>query len=197
MSLTILDVLGLSGNIISIVFFFLPMLIIIELFQKKDTSKIPWLLFIFTCLNCEVWAIYGIKINAWPIYVCNGFGLITNLFYLISYFLFINESKIRKSSYLALILLGFLIIELFFHFHIKNNDLVGGIACLLNVFMFASPLQNISKVYKLKDNSFIPIHISICLVINCIIWTSYGILKSMDYFIIFPNVSPILFNPSA
>jgi uncharacterized protein with PQ loop repeat len=188
MALTILDILGLTGNIFAIIFFVLPVLIIIELCKKKDTSKITWLLFLFTILNCELWMIYGLKINAWPVSVCNGFGLFSNFFFLLIYLMFLDLGNFIKFIYLLSILSGILIVHIIFYIYVKKNELVGILACVFNVMMFAAPLQNISKVYELKDNTFIPIHISIILLLNTITWTSYGILKSMDYFIIIPNV---------
>jgi solute carrier family 50 protein (sugar transporter) len=187
-SISITDILGLFGNAFAIVFFIIPSLIIKDLIKTKNTSTIPWLMFLFTILNCEFWMIYGLKIKAWPVYFCNGIGIITNVFYLIIFFLYLESRKIYDRFFMILLLLISIstIFVVFYNF-IENKNILGGIACAMNICMFASPLQNIREVYVKEDNSFIPIYASLCLVLNCIIWVSYGCFKGMDYFIIIPN----------
>jgi solute carrier family 50 protein (sugar transporter) len=185
---TLTDILGLSGNIVAIILSILPILIIKDLIVNKNTSKVPWLLFLSTILNCEFWMIYGMLIKSWPVYFCNGLGLTMNTIYLIVFFLYLeSKSLLQKLTYIAVLIISIILIYYVFFISTNNPKLIGGIACFVNVLMFASPLQNIKEVYDKKDNSFIPIYISICIVINCIIWVSFGFSKDIDYFIIIPN----------
>jgi uncharacterized protein with PQ loop repeat len=64
----------------------------------------------------------------------------------------------------------------------------------MNIAMFVSPLQKIQEVYKTKDNSYIPIQISIVLTINCLIWTSFGMLRNFNLYIIIPNTIGVIFS---
>lgn len=188
MNIELVDIIGLLCNIIAIVFFFIPITNMVLVAKTKDTSKVPWLLFIFTILNCEFWVIYGIKINAWPIYFCNGTGIFTNLLYLSIYFLCqIYKLLWKRIFYISLVLLSFCLSFSVFYTYIKDQNLFGSLACTMNILMFVSPLQNLHLVLKKKDNSFIPINISLCLVVNCMLWTTYGIFKNRDYFMIIPN----------
>jgi uncharacterized protein with PQ loop repeat len=184
---TITDLLGIFGNIFAIVFFIIPIWMIINMIKTKKVDTIPWMLFIFTILNCELWLIYGLKLKAWPVYVCNGVGIVTNFFYLISFYVFIDKTTLVKIIYSIITISSFVLIFSVFYFFITNTQLIGSLACIVNILMFATPLQKISEVYQKKDNSFIPIHVSFSLVINCCIWVLYGIFKEMDYFIIIPN----------
>lgn len=194
MTIEIQDVFGGIGNFLAIVFFIVPAFNIVELCRTKDVSKIPWILFIFTILNCEYWSIYGLKVKAWPIYVCNSIGIFTNHIYL-SVYIFYLDYKFGLKSILILVLYATsLAIFIISYILISNAQLVGSIAMIMNIFMFFSPLQNIAKVFELKDNSFIPIEISVCLVLNCITWLTYGILKKVDYFIIIPNGIGLIIN---
>ncbi len=189
---TITDTLGLLGNIFAIVFFLIPLWMIFNMIKTKNTSTVPWLLFIFTILNCEFWMIYGLKLKAWPVYICNGVGIVTNHFYLIMYFFYLERPMIVKFTNSILLLASFSVIFAVFFIYIENTKLIGSIACVMNILMFASPLQKIGEVYEKKDNSYIPIHVSLSLVINCCIWILYGCFKEMDYFIIIPNVLGLL-----
>jgi solute carrier family 50 protein (sugar transporter) len=189
---TITDLLGLFGNLFAIVFFLIPIWMIINLIKTKKIETIPWLLFIFTILNCEFWLIYGLKLKAWPVYVCNGFGITTNFFYLITFYLFLNKSILIKVIYIVISFSSFILIFAVFYYFITNIQLIGAIACTVNILMFATPLQKIREVYEKKDNSFIPIHVSFSLVVNCFIWILYGCFKEMDYFIIIPNFLGLL-----
>jgi solute carrier family 50 protein (sugar transporter) len=184
----IVNVLGVLGNSFAIIFFLIPTLMIRDMIKTKNTSTIPWLLFIFTILNCEFWMIYGFKIKAWAVYLCNAIGIFSNHIFLILFFLYVENTKLlNKLIYILTLLVSFTTIFVIFHFAIQNKNIVGGIACAMNIFMFAAPLQKIKEVYEKKDNTYIPIYISICLVLNCLIWISFGCFKNMDYFIIIPN----------
>jgi solute carrier family 50 protein (sugar transporter) len=184
----IVNFLGILGNSFAIILFLLPIIIMKDMIKTKATNHIPWLLFFFTILNCEFWMIYGLEIKAWPVYLCNGFGFVTNQIYLILFCIYLENTKLlQKLIYICLLLFSFSTIFVFFYYYIQNKELCGGIACTMNILMFASPLQKLREVYEKKDNTYIPIHISVCLVLSCIIWTTYGIFKKMDWFIIIPN----------
>jgi len=194
MTVELTDFFGGLGNIITIVFFFLPLTIILELCKTKDTSKITWLLFIFTILNCEFWMIYGIKLNAWPIYFCNGVGVATNSLYITAYLLYLKEPLWRRIF--LIFLFFFIFFSTFFVFlrYVQNIHTIGWIALVMNMFMYAAPLQKISDVYKFHDNSYINIWIGLCLALNSSVWFTYGFFKSRDAFIMVPNMFGFFLN---
>lgn len=189
MNIELIDVIGLLCNAIAIIFYFMPITNMVTVIKTKDTSKAPWLLFIFTILNSEFWTIYGIKINSWPIYFCNGIGIVTNIIYLSIYFLCqVNRPLWKRTFYISLVLLTCVSSLAALYTYIQNQNLFGGLACMMNIIMYISPLQNLQLVFKNKDNSFIPINISLCLVVNCMLWMTFGFFKNGDYFMIISNV---------
>lgn len=185
--MAITDVLGGMGNAISILFFIIPITIMLELYRSKDTSKIPYLLFIFTILNCEFWCIYGIKIDAWPVWLCNSVGLVTNHIYITMYFIYLNVSVNRKIFFIAGLYASFVISFSIVFIFVDNIKIIGNIAMIWNILMFAAPLQKLVEVIKKKDSSFIPIWVSATMVFCSIIWIAYGYFKERDTFIIIPN----------
>jgi solute carrier family 50 protein (sugar transporter) len=188
MVLLITDILGIIGNALSILFFIIPATIIVEYIRTKDHDKVPYLLFVFSILNCEFWAIYGAKINAWPLIACNAVGLFTNHIFLTLFIVYLNIELLKKVLLILGLYLGFALTFTLFFVLIKNANIFGAIAMIMNILMFISPLQNLHKVIKLQDNTFIPIYVSSTLILNCIAWALYGYFKNIDVYVIIPNV---------
>ncbi len=56
-----------------------------------------------------------------------------------------------------------------------------------NILMFAAPMQKLVEVFKNKDSSFIPIWVSLTMVLCSTVWIGYGYFKNKDLFLIIPN----------
>lgn len=185
------DAFGVLGNITALVFSILPLYLIIDMWKTKNTEKIPYFLFIFSLLNCVFWMAYGIIENKWPIYVGNGIGTLTSCFYLFNFLIYYFEETSKKILLIMMIVLcTFLLFFLLLSY--KNEKVIGIIACIMNTLMYISPLQKINEVFKYNDNSYIPIWISILIVVNCIFWVGYGILQNFNLYLIIPNGLGIL-----
>jgi solute carrier family 50 protein (sugar transporter) len=185
--MAITDILGALGNIIAIIFFIIPITMLIDLFKNRDTNKIPYLLFIFTILNCEFWALYGMKINAWPIWLCNSVGIVTNHIFLTIFFIYLDVTTNKKIAYIATQYVSFILSFSVVYIFVNNFKLIGFIAMIMNILMYAAPLQKLLEVIRKKDNSFIPIWVSITLIISSSIWIAYGYFKDRDLYIVIPN----------
>lgn len=185
--MAITDVLGLMGNIIAIVFFLVPITIMINLYKSKDTDKIPYILFIFTIFNCEAWTLYGIKVDAWPIWLCNSVGLLTNHIYLTIFYFYLNISNVLKILYITSLYVSFVLSFSLSLIYINDVNTIGTIAMIWNILMFAAPLQKLIEVIKKKDNSYIPIWVSYTMMLSSIIWIAYGYYKDKDVYVIVPN----------
>ena len=85
--------LGIIGNILSIIFFLSPILIMVNLIKTGETKTVPSLLFMFTLLNCELWFIYGVQEDSWEIYICNFIGLLLNTIYLNLFCVYLKNMK--------------------------------------------------------------------------------------------------------
>lgn len=186
-----LMILATIGNILGIIFFIMPAFMMIETWKTKETQKVPYFLFIFTTLNCEFWMIYGIIKQKMAIYLGNAFGVITNHFYVLIFIICLNTSSFKKISYSSFFLVCSMINIICFQYYFNNEELLGSIACTMNICMFFSQLQKIIEVFKYKDNSYIPMGISVCIAFSSSIWTTYGILTN-DKFVIIPNIIGIV-----
>ncbi len=183
-----LEISGIFANSSSVIFSLAPIVNIIELFKKKDTSKIPWTLFLIQILNCGFWLTYGVKINAWPIWANNTVGVISNHTFLIIYLFHLDHSLAQKLGYSITLICCSMAALITVNTNIHSASIIGTVAMVLNIVMFSTPMQNIAKVFQFKDNSFIPIELSVCLTVNTFSWIIYGVLRNIDIYLIIPNV---------
>jgi solute carrier family 50 protein (sugar transporter) len=190
--MSVTDILGGLGNGFAILFFIIPLTVIIEVYKTGKTDKVPYLLFLFTILNCEFWTLYGVKENAWPLIACNVIGIITNHIFLTVYFIYLNIVTFKKILFIGLLYFTFILSFTSFYILVKDSKFFGTIAMIMNICMFVAPLQNLNKVVKLKDNSYIPIWISMTLVFNCTVWSLYGYFKDVDLYVMIPNILGLL-----
>jgi solute carrier family 50 protein (sugar transporter) len=186
--MVITDILGGLGNAFAIIFFIMPVTLIIEVVRTKSTHKVPYFLFVFTILNCEFWTIYGAKKDAWPLIVCNVIGIVTNHIYLTIFFKYLNVELMRKIFFIVLLYSSFAVSFALLFFLVPDPEIYGVIAMLMNICMFVSPLQNLNKVITLQDNTYIPLPISVTLIFNCTVWTLYGFFKDKDLYVMIPNM---------
>lgn len=184
-----LIILGYIANILSVILYLCPISIMVDMIKTKNTDKIAWMVFLSTILTCQFWVIYSLKIKDKPIFISNVSGFIINQVYLILFTIYLeNTNFLLKSLYIILQLFSFQSVTLVFHFYVTNKELCGIIACIMRVYLFASPIQKIREVYKHKDNTYIPIHIAVTLFLICVNWTIYAILlRKLDWFIFIPN----------
>ena len=130
--------------------------------------------------------IYGLKIDAWPVWLCNSVGIVTNHIYLTIFLIYldvhINKKIIFIASLYSSFVLSFGLVYLFL-----DVKVIGYIAMIWNILMFAAPMQKLVEVFKKKDSSFIPISVCFAMVLCSTIWIGYGYFKNEDLFIIIPN----------
>ena len=187
----LLTVVGFCANIVSIVFYIAPTMIIVDLFRTKDTSRVPWLLFCGTIGNCLFFTIYGLQKGPtfWAVYLNNGIGCALNLIYLVIFILFLEQHNLAvRISFSIFLVAGCATIMASFLLIIKNSNITGSIAMVFNFLMFFTSLQKIFDVFQYKDNSYIPMFTIVSLLCSSFLWMSYGFLQSVNIYLIAPNM---------
>jgi solute carrier family 50 protein (sugar transporter) len=184
----LLTAVGFAANLLSIVFYISPTLIIVELVRNKETKRVPYLLFCATIMNCLFWFVYGIQKNFWAVYVNNGIGLMMNSVYLCLFICHVQELKVGYRIFLNISVFTFIMLIIFtFLQFIKNEQVTGIIAMIFNIVMFFSSLQKIFEVFRFRDNSYIPFLTILSLMFACFLWLVYGILQKKNMYLIIPN----------
>lgn len=73
----------------------------------------------------------------------------------------------------------------------KAAELIGKVAVVLCVVLFASPLSALKSVIQTKCAKSIPLPFTLTCILNCFLWTVYGIDMG-DFNIYFPNLLGLL-----
>ena len=96
------DIIGGIGSATTITYFLSPIFVVYTLIQYgKGADETPFLIYVFTIMNCEFWALYGVIDKTWPVYVTNFTGFALNLTYLIIFILW--QNKISKFNQILLL----------------------------------------------------------------------------------------------
>ncbi len=184
-----LFLLSILSNFFTILFFVSPATMITKMIKTGDTSKIPYLLFLFTNINCLFWFIYGVKLNSWAIYSNNFFGIVANTMYLSLFIIYLNNCSNRLKVILIFLTIIFNIVTFsFFITFVKKAQISGSIAMVFNIIMNLSQLQKLKEVFIYKDKNYIPLLTVTCLFLQSAVWTTIGILSNLNMFIIIPNL---------
>jgi hypothetical protein len=156
-SSTLQLILGFFGNIFALFFFISPsMKIYLLLTEKIDHTRIAYLQYVSTILNCLLWFIYGFRRGVLEIWFANIIGVVMSIFYLLSYFYFFTERNKDKFQQYALYTLGsILILYIVFMWGFESYEVSGNVASIVNIALYATPGQKIVKISLFKlDGSF-------------------------------------------
>ncbi|KAA8526118.1 hypothetical protein F0562_007782 [Nyssa sinensis] len=188
-------VVGILGNIISLILFTSPVPTFIRIWKKGSVEQYSPVPYLATLINCGLWVLYGLPVvhpNSILVVTINGSGFVIELVYL---FLFIKYSQDQKkrlkvvlimlAEFIFLAILGLLVLTLA-HTTDLRSIIVGSICMLGNVMMYASPLSVMKLVITTKSVEFMPLYLSLASFANGVCWTCYAVIR-FDPFIAAPN----------
>ncbi|KAM7255959.1 hypothetical protein ACFE04_011700 [Oxalis oulophora] len=168
----------------------------VEIYKKKSVEQYSPVPYLATLMNCLVWVLYGlpmVKPDSVLVYTINGTGVVIELVY-ISLFLIYSEKKPKLRLKIILVL----IFEFIFiaalstivltvaHGHARRIMIVGIVALLFNIMMYAAPLSVMKLVIQSKSVEYMPFFLSFASFGNGVAWTIYGFLP-FDPYIAGPN----------
>ncbi|KAL0923812.1 hypothetical protein M5K25_004590 [Dendrobium thyrsiflorum] len=188
------NIIGIVGNLISFGLFLSPASTFVKIYKKKAVEQFSPIPYLTILVNCMVWVFYGLPIvkpNTILVTTINGVGVLIVSSYLIIFFYF-SPKKMRIK------VLNILVGELVFmtmvvtlvlrtlHTHQSRSLIVGIIAIIFGICMYASPLSVMKLVIKTKSVKYMPFWLSFTGFLNAICWTSYALIK-IDIFLLIPN----------
>ncbi|CAN4086170.1 unnamed protein product [Withania somnifera] len=187
-------IVGIIGNVISFFLFLSPLPTFVKIWKAKSVMQFKPDPYVVTALNCAVWVFYGMPFvhpDSLLVVTINGIGLVIELLYVLVFFINAEWPKRRKIIiYLVveLILLAILIFVTltFLHGTKSRSMLVGVLAVIMNILMYASPLTVMRRVISTKSVKFMPFYLSLANFANGCIWFAYAFLK-FDPYILVPN----------
>ncbi|XXG84275.1 hypothetical protein AAC387_Pa10g1823 [Persea americana] len=185
-------IVGLIGNIISILVFASPIATFKRVVKKKSIENYKGLPYVCTLLSTSMWSFYGlVKPGGLLIVTVNGAGTVLEAIYVTLYIIFApKDTRVKMIKLVALLnigSLGVVIAVTLLAIHGSLRLLVLGFMCAgLTLGMYASPLGAMRTVIVTKSVEYMPFSLSFFLFLNGGVWSLYAALVK-DYFVGVPN----------
>ncbi|KAF3322765.1 Bidirectional sugar transporter SWEET16 [Carex littledalei] len=184
-------IVGIVGNVISILVFASPITTFWRIVRKKSTEDFKWLPYVTTLLSTSLWSFYGIlKPDGILIVTVNGAGAVLEAIYVILYLIYApKQTKLKMLKLVAAVIafLALVVLITLFAFHGSIRLLVVGVLCAaLTIGMYAAPMAAMTTVIKIRSVEYMPFSLSFFLFLNGGIWSIYALLVK-DFFIGVPN----------
>ena len=71
-------------------------------------------------------------------------------------------------------------------------SVIGKVAVIVCVILFASPLAALKTVIETKSAKSIPLPFTLACMLNCFLWSVAGVLDMKDFYVYFPNILGLL-----
>ncbi|KAL4325967.1 hypothetical protein GQ457_11G024830 [Hibiscus cannabinus] len=167
----------------------------IRIWKKGSVEQFSPIPYLATLINCMLWVIYGLPMvhpNSTLVVTINGAGTAIEVVFLTLFLVFCHDKKKR------LVVLLIVIVELVIAAAIatviltqvytteRRSMIVGIIAILFNIMMYAAPLSVMKLVITTKSVEYMPFSLSLASFLNGVAWTTYAFLP-FDPFIAVPN----------
>ncbi|KAI3968522.1 hypothetical protein MKX01_007832 [Papaver californicum] len=192
-ALTINFIVGVIGNIISILVFLSPITTFRGIVKKKATENFKGIPYICTLLSTSLWTYYGLlKPGGMLIVTVNGAGAILQVIYVTLFIIYApKDSKIKHLKLAGFLNIGFygavLLVTLLATHGSLRLTVVGFICAGLTLGMYGAPLGAMKNVVTTKSVEYMPFMLTFFLFLNGGIWSVYSVLVK-DFFIGVPNV---------
>ncbi|KAL5723762.1 hypothetical protein ACHQM5_007118 [Ranunculus cassubicifolius] len=178
-------IIGIVGNFISCGLFLSQIPTFWKIIKRKDVEDFSPNPALATILNCAMWVFYGLPFvhpNSTLVWTINGIGLVIEAAYIIIYLIYANQKS--KRNWVYMVLLGELVavaaivagVLLGAHGTTRRTLVVGIICILLNICMYAMPLDNALTVLRTKSVEYMTLSLLVANLCNGSIWTAYGFL---------------------
>jgi len=181
--------MGLPG-LASLALFASPLLETIpRIFREKDVGKLPLLPFSAMAVNSTLWGTYGLLGNIPAVWCPNVGGFSLGIFYTAVYLSYSPKganwlpfsAPVHVGAFVANACLCFGASQ--FLQEQSAIALLGAVGNVANVVLFAGPLAAIKTVLKEQSTRSLPFGFTCAVLLNCFLWTFYGVLLLGD-----PNI---------
>ncbi|KAG2694735.1 hypothetical protein I3760_08G159000 [Carya illinoinensis] len=187
-------IVGIIGNVISILVFACPIKTFTQVVKRKSTENFKGIPYLTTLLSTSLWTFYGLlKPDGLLVTTVNGAGAVFQSIYVILFLIYAPmDKKVLTGKLVAILNVGFLGLVIAVTLLAMHGSLrltfVGILCAALTIGMYAAPLSAMRTVIKTKSVEYMPFFLSFFLFLNAGIWTTYAVLVK-DYFIGVPNAT--------
>ena len=175
-----------SGSV-SLIYFLTPLYEVVRIWNGSiDPESLPILLLVTIILNCLCWIAQGIFSKQhegshgeiWiSVVIFNGIGFGVNFILLtVHLFKYLDKKMIQFLGYTLFLANCCAEIGYGFYRIQEYEGIIGLVATIVNMCMYASPIQNIVLLFKTRKHQFLPILTNCIGFISCVSWLVYGAL---------------------
>ncbi|KAJ8764905.1 hypothetical protein K2173_010370 [Erythroxylum novogranatense] len=188
------NVVGIIGNVISVLLFLSPAPTFRRICKKKSVEQYSPVPYLAALVNCMVWVFYGLPMvhpNSTLVVSTNGSGTAIELVYLTIFLIYANNRQRLKVVLVIIVELIFMALLSSMVLTVSHNtktrtSIVGVMGIIFNIMMYASPLSIMKLVITTKSVEYMPFFLSLASLGNGLAWTAYSLIR-FDYFILIPN----------
>nr|XP_043608542.1 bidirectional sugar transporter SWEET6b-like [Erigeron canadensis] len=195
------NVIGVIGNIISIILFLSTVPTFYKIWKKKSVEQFSPVPYLVTFVNCGLWIFYGLPLvhpHSLLVTTTNGAGIIIESVYLLLFIIYCDRKKrvrvllvlVAEIIFLAVLVVCVLTLA---HTTKVRSAIVGGLCMAGNIMMYAAPLSIMKMVITTKSVEYMPFLLSLFCFANGVCWFTYALIR-FDIFVIIPNGVGALFS---
>ncbi|XP_024996935.1 bidirectional sugar transporter SWEET4-like isoform X3 [Cynara cardunculus var. scolymus] len=161
---------GIIGNITALILFLSPVYFrptFVKIVKKGEVEQFSPIPYLATFVNCGIWVLYGLPLvhpHSLLVITINGSGFVIETIYLLLFLIYSDRKQRVK----------------------VRSSIVGSIAIVGNIMMYASPLSVMKLVITTKSVEYMPFFLSLFSLLNGISWTIYALIR-FDPYIVIPN----------
>ncbi|KAI3691883.1 hypothetical protein L6452_31685 [Arctium lappa] len=185
---------GVIGNVTALILFLSPVPTFVKIVKKGAVEQFSPIPYLATFVNCGIWVLYGLPIvhpHSLLVITINGSGFLIETIYLFLFLIYSDRKQkikvilITLAEILFLTVLAILVLTVAHTTKVRSN-IVGSIAIVGNIMMYASPLSVMKLVITTKSVEYMPFSLSLFSLLNGISWTIYALIR-FDPYIVIPN----------
>ncbi|POM64345.1 MtN3-like protein [Phytophthora palmivora] len=166
-----------------------------RIYKTQSTDSVSVLPVILIFCSCYTWVMYARLVNSiFPLFVTYGIGMLASIAFGGIYYHWTHDhARIHKLFGLAFyVLAGYT-----FYYSLGTSgasnqsdnavkNTLGVLSGVVNLALYASPLETVKDVIEKRDASTIPIIISVIFLMNSVIWVLYSKAED-DLLVLVPN----------
>ncbi|KAE9016459.1 hypothetical protein PR001_g14651 [Phytophthora rubi] len=195
-----LDITNIAATVTTIVLLFSPFPDFRRIHTEQCTGEVRVLPVLMLGVNCYMWAMYGFLSGTYfPVMSINAFGALTSLVFALVFYRWTSDRPaLHKMGAIAG---GWAVLVLIFVVLCKadviplssdvQEKIVGYIAVVINVALYASPLRTMKLALQTKSAASLPAMMCCVNLVNGSLWVLYGILAN-DMFVLTPNAMGVV-----
>jgi solute carrier family 50 (sugar transporter) len=187
---------GVLAPIASILLCMSPIPTIEHILHDGKVGSYPLLPYTSMLLNTALWFAYGMLKSDRSLWITNGFAVLLSLCYWFTYIRFAHTATsistlpgtVGMHVHTVLVTVVAIVVWATFPFVPDPSKLLGFVAMMSGIVLYASPLASLRVVMEAKCARSIPLPFTVTSLISCSLWATYGRFETHDLNVYIPGI---------